>query len=139
MARAMLSTLVTQTRTTIQMARRISSMVQSVEVLEDRVEVSATPEVLRGGPIVCVAVGKDNVALQGGVSVEQTPRSVLITLKLNAYLLDRSASTHFGPLVSRMAGHFNSQVRINLRDTIDAETLEAPHPPRRRISKSNPR
>lgn len=139
MARAMVSTLVTQTRTTIQIARRISSMVQSVELLDDRVEVSATPEVLRGGPIVCVPVGKENVALQGGVSVEQTPRSVLITLKLNAYLLDRSASTHFGPLVSRMTGHFNTQVRINLRDTIDAETPEVPHPPHRRLTKSKPR
>lgn len=139
MARAMLSTLVSQTRTTIRMARRISSMVQSVEVLDDRMEVSATPEVLRGGPIVCVPVGKENVALQGGMSVEQTDTSVLITLKMNAYLLDRSASTQFGPLVSRMAGHFNTQVRINLRDTIDAETSEAPLPPRRRLSKSKPR
>ena len=114
-------------------------MVQSVELLDDRVDVSATPEVLRAGPTVCVPLGKENVALQGNVSVEKDARSVVITVKINAYLLDRAATTHFGPLVSRMSGRFNTQVRINLRDTIDAEATAAPTPINRRLSKAHTR
>lgn len=131
MAQAMVSKLVARTRDTIQVARHISAMVESVERLDDRFEVSAAPQVLNGEPLVCLSVGKDQVAMQSVVSVEQTGRSVLITLKLNAYLLDRAANTRFGPLVSSMAGHFNTQVRINLRDTFVAEDSQVPEPTRR--------
>lgn len=134
MARAVVSALVQHTRTTIRTAQQISSMVQSVELLDDRVAMSSTPEILPAGPIVCVPLGQENVALQSDFSVEKSDRAVLITLKLNAYLLDRAASTHLGPLVSRMAGHFNTQVRINLRETIDAEVVVPPVPLSRRLS-----
>lgn len=135
MARAVFSALVSNTRSTMRTVQRISAMVQSVELVNDRVEVSTTPETVRPGPVVYLPMGKENVAIQGDFSVEQSPQSVLISVKLNAYLLNSSASTPFGPLVSRMAGHFNSQLRIKLRETIDVEVIAPPVPPSRRLTK----
>lgn len=135
MAKAMLTKLVSRTRGTIQVARQISAMVESVEKLDDRFEVSAAPQVLNGEPLVCLSVGRDQVAMQSVVSVEHVDRSVLISLKLNAYLLDRTSNIRFGPLVSSMAGHFNTQVRINLRDTVEAASPQARDPMRQRFLK----
>lgn len=135
MARAMFSTLVSNTRSTIRTMRQISSLVQSVELVNDRLEVSTTPETVRPGPVVYLPMGKENVALQGDFSVEQTKHSVVISVKLNAYLLNSAASTPFGPLVSRMAGHLKTQVRIKLRETIDVEVVHPPVPPSRRLTR----
>lgn len=133
MARAMFSSLLSNTRSTIRTVQQISSMVQSVELVNDRLEVSTKPESVRPGPVVYLPMGKTNVALQGDFSVEQTKHSVLISVKLNAYLLNSTASTPFGPLVSRMAGHLKTQVCIKLRETIDVEVVHPPVPPSRRL------
>jgi hypothetical protein len=135
MARAVFSALVSNTRSTIRTVHRISSMVESVELVNDRLEVSTTPETVRPGPVVYLPMGKENVALQGDFSVEQSPNSVLISVKLNAYLLNSTASTPFGPLVSRMAGHLNTRVRIKLRETIDVDVVAPPVPPSRRLTR----
>ena len=137
MARAVASTLFTCTRATIQTARQIAAMVQSVEVLDDTVHVSAAPEVVppSGGPLVCVPVGNENVALRTDMSVDRTERSVTLTFKLDAYLLDPQSVTRFGPLVSRLTGRINTQVRINLRDTLEAERVAPPTAPRKLLSR----
>lgn len=135
MARAVFSTLVSNTRSTMRTVHQISSMVQSVELVNDRLEVSTTPETVRPGPMVYLPVGKENVALQGDFTVEQSPNNVLISLQLNAYLLNSAASTPFGPLVSRMAGHINTRLRIKLRETIDVEVLAPVVPPSRRLTR----
>lgn len=133
MARAVVSTLVTRTRNTIGMARQLAAMVQSVDVLDDRMEISAMPEMLvPTGPLLWVPVGKDDVALRSDISVDRTERSVVFTLKLHAYVLDRQSTAGLGPLVSRLSGHMNTQVRINLRDTIEAEL---PAPTRKRLTR----
>jgi hypothetical protein len=135
MARAMFSTLVSNTRSTIRTVRQISSLVQSVELVSDRLEVSTKPETVRPGPVVYLPMGKENMALQGDFSVEQTKNCVTISVKLNAYLLNSTASTPFGPLVSRMAGHLKTQVRIKLRETIDVDVVHPPVPPSRRLTR----
>jgi hypothetical protein len=135
MARAVLRSLVSNTRSTIRVVQQISSMVQSVELVNDRLEVSTTPEAVRPGPVVYLPMGKENVALQGDFSVTQTKHSVVISVKLNAYLLNSAASNSLGSLVSRMAGHLNTQVRIKLRETIDVEVIHPPVPPSRRLTK----
>lgn len=134
MARAMFSSLVSNTRSTFKTVRRISSMVQGVEFVNERVEVSTRPETIRPGPLVYLPIGKDNLALQGDFAVEQSPQSILISVKLNAYLLNSTASMPFGPLVSRMAGHLDTKVRIKLRETIDVEVVHPPVPKSRRLS-----
>lgn len=136
MARAVLSTLVSNTRSTIRTVRQISSMVQSVDLVNDRAELSTKPETVRPGPMVYLPMGKENVALQGDISVEQSPNSVLISVKLNAYLLNSTTPNPFGPLVSRMAGHLNTRVRIKLREIVEVDVVAPPVPPSRRLTKT---
>lgn len=81
-------------------------------------------------------MGKENVALQGDISVEQSPNSVLISVKLNAYLLNSTTPNPFGPLVSRMAGHLNTRVRIKLREIVEVDVVAPPVPPSRRLTKT---
>jgi hypothetical protein len=132
MARVVATTLFTRTRATIKAARQIAAMVQSIDVLDDKMEVSAVPEVVvPTGPLICVPVGNENVALRSDMSVDRTERSVVLTFKLDAYLLDHQSVTRFGPLVSRMTGRIHSQVRINLRDTLEAEVIAPPTAPRK--------
>ena len=130
MARAMASTLFTRTRATVSAVRQMAAMVQSVEVLEDHVEVSSIAEVVPlTGPLLCVPVGKENVALRTDISLDRTERSLVLTLKLDAYLLDQHSVGGFGPMVSRLTGRINTQVRINLRDTLELEQVAASTPP----------
>lgn len=134
MARVVATTLFTRTRATIRAARQIAATVQSIEVLDDRMEVSSVPEVVPPvGPLLCVPVGKENVALRSDMSVDRTERAVTLTLKLDAYVLDPQSFGGFGPLISRMTGRIHSQVRINLRDTIEAELITPPTAPRKRL------
>lgn len=139
MARAMLTTLVTRTQQNFQIARKIAAMVESVEQLEDRFNVAMSPEVVPQCPaMLYLAVGKENVAMKSVMSVEKTDRSVLISLKFDAYVLERASMSRSGPLVSRMASHLNSKIRINLRETVEAEIAGAPVVARPSLSKAKP-
>jgi hypothetical protein len=136
MARAVASTLFTRTRATLNTARQIAAMVQSIEVLDDHVGVSAVPEIVPPtGPLLCVPMGKENVALRTDMSIDRNERSVVLTLKLDAYVLDPQSFRGFGPLISRLTGRIHSQVRINLRETLEAEPITPRTAPRKLISR----
>ena len=140
MARALVSSLMTRTKQNFQIAHKIAAMVESVEKLEDRFEVAMTPELVPQSPDMrYLPVGKENVAIKSVLSVEKTDQNILISLKFDAYVLERSSMSRSGQLVSRMASHLNSKIRINLRHTIEAETAGAKVVARRRLAKAIPR
>lgn len=113
-------------------------MVESMETLVDHVDVVITPQpVPQSSSMVYLPVGNETLSMKSKLSVERTDRNVLISLNFDAYLIDRSSMSRSGPLVSRMAGHFNSQIRINLRDTLEAEIAGAPVVARGRLSNAN--
>lgn len=71
-----------------QIARKIAAMVESVEQLKDRsnANVAMSPEVVPQCPaMLYLAVGIEIVAIKSVMSVEKTDRSVLISLKFDAY------------------------------------------------------
>jgi len=133
LAKGYASSFAARVRETVELAQLVASTIKSVDVVSDQVHVNLAPENLDGRSMVRLPVGQQTVGLRGDVNVERSGQEYLLTLKLDAFVLDRIAGQKNGALVSQAAFRFNTQVKVVMRDTIEVEVVRDPKPPRKRL------
>jgi hypothetical protein len=110
------------------LAQRVASTVKSVDIVSDQMQVNFTPEKLDRPPLLRLPVGQQDLGLRGALDVEQGDREMLLTLRLDAYLLDRTLGRRLGGLASQATCRFNTKIRIELHDTIEGQSAAADRP-----------
>ncbi|MBK6638330.1 MAG: hypothetical protein IPG34_12085 [Rhodocyclaceae bacterium] len=133
MARSAVARAVDRVRQAVDVVQAVRSAVKSVDVHSEPVEVDYTRKVISSSAVRIVPAGNLDIGILGGLQLHNDDNTVTLALKFDAYLIDRSAAAPRGNLFAEASCRMNSQVRVVLRETIDALPVPPPKAKPRRL------
>lgn len=119
-------------RWAIGVVQTMRSAVKSVALISEPVQMETRRQVLNPAAVRVLPVGMQEVAVAGGLQMKSVDNTLTLSLKLDTYLLAPRLFTG-GQMVAEASARFNSELRVVLRETIDATPIPPPPPKPRRL------
>lgn len=120
----------------VDLMQSLRSAVKSVAFVSEPVRMEMQPQVLNPAAVRLLPpsplMGMQEVAVAGGLQMRHEDNTLTLSLKLDTYLLAPRVVSR-GQMISAASVRFNSELRVVLRETIDAVPVPPPTPAPRRL------
>lgn len=133
LARSAVAVAVAHVRNAVDVVQAMRSAVKSVDFHSQPVEFDYTPKPINAAAVRIVPAGRQDIGILGGLQMLTDNNTVTLALKFDAYLIDRRVPVPSGSLMAEASCRVNSQMRVVLRDTIDALPMPPPRAKPKRL------
>jgi hypothetical protein len=123
LARGAATELAGRVRQAVNVVQAVRSSVKSVAVSAQPMQMEVKQQAISEAAVVKLPMGLNEVAVLGGLQVSNIDNTVTVRMNVDTFLIDRFAARMPGTLVSNATCRFSTELRVELRETIDGAAV----------------